>query len=356
MTISIDRPDLVGHRTLTRRRPRAVVAAAVAASATLVAFVDVVLPVGGFPVPGVPPKPMSSDAVAAALGLPAGTPVPPEVMASIPTTLTPEVARPLLQGPLEAYAAGFAVFLLVTSILTGRMRARLFPLALTVFALASAASAMAHDAHLLFGCLAVQGVAAGLVMASALVALAQPTPNAPVSTGAWWVIAAAGIGIGPTAGAFLAGKLAWTPQTEYAVQALVLAVLTAAAWWAVPGDDARRRGRSFAPALVSAAVLAAVATIATIVHPHPCRPRDRTGRLGPRCGRTLDMGGSLHRPGSSTGFRYDCAKPRTRCRGGGPAGLTDTAPDARRRHAGLLQPPAPRPRSEPRPTCSEESP
>ena len=267
MTMSIDRPDLLGHPSTTHSRSRAVVAAAVAATATLVAFVDVVVPVGGFPVPGVPPKPPSADAVAAALGLPAGTPLPPEVMASIPTTLPPEVVRPLLQGPLEAYAAGFAVFLLAVSMMTGSMRARLFPLALAVFALASAASAMAHDAHLLFGCLAVQGIAGALVMASALVALATPTPTAPVVTGAWWVIAAAGIGVGPAAGAFLAGKLAWTPQTEYAAQALVLAVLTIAAWWAVPSDDARRPVRSFAPALASAAVLAAVATIATIVHP-----------------------------------------------------------------------------------------
>ncbi|MFE3105351.1 MFS transporter [Nocardia tengchongensis] len=269
MTTSLDTPDVAHHRA---RRPvgpaRAAVGVAVAATATFLAFIDVVVPVGGFPIPGVAPKPPSPDAVAAALGLPAGVPVPPEVLAAIPTTLPAETVRPLLQGPLESYAIAFAIGLALLAVLGRPLGGRVFTLALAGFAFTSAVSAFAHEGHLLFTALVVQGVAGALMAAAALSTMVglRPAAQAGVHTGAWWVVAAAGTGLGPVAGAYFVGLLDWSPQTFYATQAIVLSVLTAITWWAVPPRSITSAPAG-AAALLSAAGLAAAATIATLVHP-----------------------------------------------------------------------------------------
>jgi EmrB/QacA subfamily drug resistance transporter len=117
-----------------------------------------------------------------------------------------------LQWFVNAYTLSFAALLLTASALGDRLgRRRMFLAGITVFTLASAASALATEPWMLTAARAVQGAAGAAVMPLSLTLLAAAVPerlrNAAV--GIWGGISGLGVAVGPVVGGAVADGLTW---------------------------------------------------------------------------------------------------------------------------------------------------
>ena len=117
-----------------------------------------------------------------------------------------------LEWTVNAYNLSFAVLLLTASALGDRFgRRRLFAAGLALFALSSAACALAPDATALIVARAVQGVGAAFVMplALTLVGAAFPPERRGSAMGALQGLTGLAVGGGPVIGGAIADGLAW---------------------------------------------------------------------------------------------------------------------------------------------------
>ena len=117
-----------------------------------------------------------------------------------------------LEWTVNAYNLSFAVLLLTASALGDRFgRRNLFAAGLALFALSSAACALAPDATALIVARAVQGVGAAFVMplALTLVGAAFPPERRGSAMGALQGLTGLAVGGGPVIGGAIADGLAW---------------------------------------------------------------------------------------------------------------------------------------------------
>jgi len=117
-----------------------------------------------------------------------------------------------LEWTVNGYNLSFAVLLLTGAALGDRFgRKRIFSIGLIVFVIASAACALAPDAHWLIGARVVQGIGAALVMpvGMALLSVAFPPQERAKALGQFAGVTGLAIIIGPALGGIIAEGLSW---------------------------------------------------------------------------------------------------------------------------------------------------
>ncbi len=117
------------------------------------------------------------------------------------------------QWVVEAYALFLAALLLVGGSLGDRLgRRRVFAAGVLLFALASAACALAHDVTQLIAARAVQGVGAALLVPGslALISAAYPEKERGKAIGTWSGFSGITAAIGPVLGGWLVDRYSWT--------------------------------------------------------------------------------------------------------------------------------------------------
>jgi MFS transporter, DHA2 family, multidrug resistance protein len=168
------------------------------------------------------------------------------IVVTIDTTIL-NVALPSLQRQLhpsssglewivDAYTVVFAGSLLTAGALGDRYgRKGALSAGLVVFALASAASALAHDANQLIALRAVTGIGAALVFPATLSILTnifrEPVERQR-AIAVWAGTAGIGIGLGPVVGGLLLRHFYW--GSIFWVNVPVCALALVAGWWLVP--------------------------------------------------------------------------------------------------------------------------
>ena len=138
--------------------------------------------------------------------------------ATVVTTALPTIHTQLhasvatLGWTVSAYSLGVAALILTGTALGDMLgRRRVFLVGVALFALASAACAMAPTAALLIGARAVQGAAAGLAVPLSLVLVTEAVPPARrgAAVGVWGAITGLAVGCGPVIGGAIVQGLAW---------------------------------------------------------------------------------------------------------------------------------------------------
>ncbi len=117
-----------------------------------------------------------------------------------------------LEWTVNAYNLSFAVFLMTAAALGDRLgRRRMFAGGLALFALASAACALAPEIGWLIAARALQGVGAALIMtlAFALVSAAFPPERRGSALGIFFALTGLAVASGPLIGGAIAEGLAW---------------------------------------------------------------------------------------------------------------------------------------------------
>ena len=117
-----------------------------------------------------------------------------------------------LEWTVNAYNLSFAVFLMTAAALGDRLgRRRMFASGLALFALASAACALAPEIGWLIAARALQGVGAALIMtlAFALVSAAFPPERRGSALGIFFALTGLAVASGPLIGGAIAEGLAW---------------------------------------------------------------------------------------------------------------------------------------------------
>ncbi len=134
------------------------------------------------------------------------------------TTALPAIQRSLhtglqgLQWTVSAYTLTFAAFLLTGATLGDRFgRKRVFMIGLTVFTLASCASALAPDIGTLVAARAVQGLGGGMLLPLTLTLLSASVAPGKRGTaiGAWGGVAGLAIALGPVVGGAVVTEFSW---------------------------------------------------------------------------------------------------------------------------------------------------
>lgn len=263
MTSTLTAPTPARTSAVAPRRDG--VAAISAVAATFVAFATAILPVGGFPVRGVPldKLPIPADA------LPPG--VPPEALAMLgEITIPAGVLRHLMAWPLLSYVVAFAV-VAVAVLAAGRLGMptgqRALAPALLVFGVANLVNAYTTTDTVLVLARATAGAAAAFVVVAALAVLLDAiAPELMMAVAAtWWLIVASAIALSPILGSVLlahAGLSVTAVCTGLACVATLLALLTA---WSVSNPSPRHQDVTdvVLPGVTTTAVAAAI----TMVNP-----------------------------------------------------------------------------------------
>lgn len=147
-----------------------------------------------------------------------------------------------LQWMVNAYTLAFASLMIAAATLGDRWgRRRVFLGGIAVFALASAASALATTAELLITARAVQGAGAAAVMPLSLTLLAGAVPAArrAMAIGVWGAVSGLGIALGPVVGGAVVDGLSW--QAIFWINVPVAAVAVPLVLRALPESHGRRQ-------------------------------------------------------------------------------------------------------------------
>ncbi len=165
-----------------------------------------------------------------------------------------------LQWMINAYTLAFASLMITAATLGDRLgRRRVFLAGVTVFTLASIASALATTPEALITARAVQGAGAAAIMPLSLTLLAAAVPRArrAMAIGVWGAVSGLGVALGPVIGGAVVQGISWeaifwinVPVAVVAVP-LVLRVLS-------ESFGRRQRADLAGLALASAGVLAVV--------------------------------------------------------------------------------------------------
>jgi len=116
-----------------------------------------------------------------------------------------------LEGTVNAYVLSFAVLLMTASAVGDRFgRRRLFLAGVAVFAVASAACAMATGVGWLIAARVVQGAGAAFVMPLALAQVAGAFPPAgPQALGVFTALTGVAVPLGPLVGGVVVDGISW---------------------------------------------------------------------------------------------------------------------------------------------------
>jgi EmrB/QacA subfamily drug resistance transporter len=117
-----------------------------------------------------------------------------------------------LEWTVNAYNLAFACLLLTGAALGDRFgRRRMYTIGLALFTGASAAAALAPNAHLLVAARALQGAGAAIVMPLTLTLITEafPAHKRGAAIGLWGGITGLGVAIGPVVGGAVVGGISW---------------------------------------------------------------------------------------------------------------------------------------------------
>jgi EmrB/QacA subfamily drug resistance transporter len=142
---------------------------------------------------------------------------------------------------MNAYTLAFATFMLPAATLGDRLgRRRVMIAGLSVFTLASIASALSTSSEALIAARAVQGFGAAAIMPLSLTLLASSVPERmrPVAIGIWGGVSGLGVALGPVIGGAVVEGVSWqaifwlnVPVAVVALPLLVFAVRESKGTW-----------------------------------------------------------------------------------------------------------------------------
>jgi EmrB/QacA subfamily drug resistance transporter len=143
---------------------------------------------------------------------------------------------------VNAYTLAFATFMLPAATLGDRLgRRRVMLAGLTVFTLASIASALSTTAGTLITARAVQGLGAAAVMPLSLTLLAAAVPERlrPAAIGIWGGVSGLGVALGPVIGGAVVEGVSW--QAIFWLNVPVGVIAAPLLWFAVRESFGRRQ-------------------------------------------------------------------------------------------------------------------
>src|SRR6478735_268034 len=142
---------------------------------------------------------------------------------------------------MNAYTLTFATFMLPAATLGDRIgRRRMMLAGITVFTLASIASALSTTSEALIAARAVQGLGAAAIMPLSLTLLAAAVPPAmrAAAIGIWGGVSGLGVALGPVIGGAVVEGVSWqaifwlnVPVAVLAVPLLLLAIAESKGGW-----------------------------------------------------------------------------------------------------------------------------
>ncbi|GIG21867.1 MFS transporter [Cellulomonas chitinilytica] len=147
-----------------------------------------------------------------------------------------------LQWMVNAYTLSFASLMIAAATLGDRFgRRRVFVIGITVFALASIASALSSSAEMLIAARALQGAGAAAVMPLSLTLLAGAVPAArrAMAIGIWGAVSGLGVALGPVIGGAVVDGISW--EAIFWINVPVAIVAIPLVRWALPESHGRRQ-------------------------------------------------------------------------------------------------------------------
>lgn len=168
-----------------------------------------------------------------------------------------------LQWMVNAYTLAFASLMIAAATLGDRLgRRRVFLAGITVFALASVASALSTSAGALIAARTLQGAGAAAVMplSLTLLAAAVPASRRAMAIGVWGAVSGLGVALGPVIGGAVVEGLSW--QAIFWINVPVALVAVPLVLAALPEQTGRRQRLDLAGlGLAASGVLALVWSI-----------------------------------------------------------------------------------------------